>query len=188
MTEDQGLESNKQTIQLEYFNATALCQGNNRRVNNYLRSSKVKFLLATFGQELGLSTDKLVVARKGGIVENSGTFLHVCFKPNFMEWLSSPKTGTDEKAIQARLCEELGGHREVPHSVGFIDLLTDIELIEVKEVRRWMQGVGQLLVYGQDYPRLQRRLHLFGIASPSKKGIIKSYCTPLRIKLTWEGD
>lgn len=186
MAADQGIESIALNKITTYFNATELCQFSGRRINNYLRSSKTRLLLVKLGQDLGLSPDNLVRSRKGGLTENSGTFLHACLKSNFMEWLAAPQTKTEEKLVQARLCAALGGYREVPHSVGFIDLLTDIELIEVKEVRRWMQGVGQLLVYGQDYPRHQKRLHLFGVASPSKQGIIKSYCIPLKIQVTWE--
>eukprot|EP00899_Mesostigma_viride_P006021 jgi/Mesvir1/1541/Mv14524-RA.1 len=61
------------------------------------------------------------------------------------------------------LCSEVDGKREVRCSTGIIDILSDTSktLIEVKEVSSWVHAVGQLLVYGRDYPGYRLQLHLF---------------------------
>ncbi|NES00277.1 MAG: KilA-N domain-containing protein, partial [Symploca sp. SIO1B1] len=36
------------------------------------------------------------------------------------------------------------------------------------------------------YPHHQKRIHLFGEATPDFLSMIRSYCTPLDIEVTWE--
>jgi len=67
-----------------------------------------------------------------------------------------------EKEIQLKLQKELGGLIEVETDFGFIDLLTNDEVIEIKEVRKWKSALGQVLVYASLYPGYKKRLHLFG--------------------------
>jgi hypothetical protein len=76
--------------------------------------------------------------------------------------------------------------REVPTLAGNIDILTERELIEVKSVKSWKCAVGQVLVYAQSYPNHQKRIHLFGEASLDFLSMIRSYCAPLGIDVTWD--
>jgi len=39
-----------------------------------------------------------------------------------------------ERAVQERLCSELGGKMEVETDAGYIDILTDETIIEVKKI------------------------------------------------------
>lgn len=55
----------------------------------------------------------------------------------------------------------VGGDTEVETPVGFIDVLSDTEVIEVKYYKKWKHGLGQVLAYQSFYPRLEKRLHLF---------------------------
>lgn len=57
-----------------------------------------------------------------------------------------------ELQIQKRLQRELGGKIEVETEVGYIDLLTDNEIIEIKNGNNWKHAVGQILIYSVDYP------------------------------------
>lgn len=75
---------------------------------------------------------------------------------------------------------------EVLTPVGRIDILTDTELIEVKEFRSWKSAIGQLLVYGSYYPTHRRRMHLFGKIEPNLLTIIQQHCKELNIRVTWD--
>jgi len=67
-----------------------------------------------------------------------------------------------EKSIQEKLHKLYGGKREVTTPVGRIDLLTDTEIIEVKESNGWKAALGQIISYGSFYPDHRKRLYLFG--------------------------
>ena len=68
-----------------------------------------------------------------------------------------------EKQIQIRLCKELNGIREVKTVFVYIDILTSTEIIEIKDGSKWKHGIGQLIVYSEEYPTHKKRLHLFGV-------------------------
>lgn len=78
-----------------------------------------------------------------------------------------PGEGNDtrERRVQDALCGEFGelfdARREVKTPVGFIDLLTDTKLIEVKRLTDWKHAVGQLLCYSRFYPDHELWLYLF---------------------------
>jgi hypothetical protein len=88
-----------------------------------------------------------------------------------------------EKEIQLRLQTELNGEIEVKTKFGFIDLLTDTEIIEIKNGKSWKHGLGQLCVYSKFYPDHQKRLHLFNI---EKDIDIEKLCEEFNIKITYE--
>ena len=90
-----------------------------------------------------------------------------------------------EKQIQLRLQEELGGEIEVRTDFGYIDLLTDKELIEIKEASNWKHGVGQLLAYSVFYKDRVLRLHLFN-TKDIRKDIIDFCCGVHDIIITIE--
>lgn len=96
-----------------------------------------------------------------------------------------------EKKIQAELACVLKGKREVRCSHGIIDIIVhdDKLLVEVKKLSSWVHAVGQLLVYGKDYPDYRLRLHLFVTPkSPSlsaeKLFSIQDVCNSLGIEVT----
>lgn len=68
-----------------------------------------------------------------------------------------------EKEIKLRLQKELNGEIEVETESGFIDLLTDTEIIEIKVGKQWKHAVGQILIYSFEYPIHKKRIHLFDI-------------------------
>ena len=68
-----------------------------------------------------------------------------------------------KKEIQLKLHHDLGGNIEVQTDSGFIDLLTDTEIIEIKNGKKWKQAIGQILIYSSYYPEHTKRIHLFGI-------------------------
>ncbi|NEP60357.1 MAG: KilA-N domain-containing protein [Symploca sp. SIO2G7] len=172
-----------------YVNLTALAQAHNKRVSHFLELKSTKGASKDLSQQLNLLPDQLIEVNKGGVPEKQGTWVHPKIAEKFKRWIEklkqTPKTN-EEDGVQARLHHSLKGKREVSHPVGFIDLLTPSQIIEIKQASQWMKGVGQLMVYGQDYPFHLKRLHLFGGVSTEKKKLIEQYCARLSIKVTWE--
>lgn len=69
----------------------------------------------------------------------------------------------------------------------FADLLTEAEIIDVKEVSNWKAARDQLLAYSGFYPQHQKRLHLFGTAKELEAlADIEATCLNFGIKVTGE--
>jgi hypothetical protein len=77
----------------------------------------------------------------------------------------------------------LGGCIEVETEVGYIDLLTDYEIIEIKDGKLWKHALGQILMYSVDYPNHKKRIHLFDI---EKNKMIEDRCNIYNIKVSYE--
>ena len=88
-----------------------------------------------------------------------------------------------EKDIQIRLHKELGGEMEVHTNFGYIDLLTETELIEIKVGNNWKHGLGQLLAYRKFYLNHKLRLHLFGI---EEQNDISDWCKEYNVSVTYD--
>jgi hypothetical protein len=88
-----------------------------------------------------------------------------------------------EKEIQIKLQQELGGEIEVETDSGFIDLLTDTEIIEIKQGKNWKHAMGQVLSYSIDYKDHIKRIHLFDMEYDSH---INKTCLVYNVKVTYE--
>jgi len=80
-----------------------------------------------------------------------------------------------ERDVQNKLAAKYMAQKEVRIEVGFIDLLTDDELIEIKEGSSWKQSIGQVLAYGEFYPSHKKKIVLFGELS-NDLATIKRIC------------
>ncbi len=96
-------------------------------------------------------------------------------------------TVEDERMIQAILQRREGGEREVETPSGFVDLVTDQYVIEIKHVNAWKDGT-KVLVYGFYFPGLKPRVHLFGSYAKSFREKVEEVFTALGITTTWERD
>ena len=66
---------------------------------------------------------------------------------------------------------------EVATPVGYVDCLSDTRLIEIKRLRRWKEGLGQLCAYSVYLPGRRRVLHLFGQADgPARLLRVREVC------------
>lgn len=90
-----------------------------------------------------------------------------------------------EKDIQVKMQRMFGGQREVHTPVGYIDLLTDTQLIESKRANGWKGALGQVLSYGKFYPNHELVLYLFG-DFPGNLKECASLCKTHNIKLIYE--
>lgn len=76
----------------------------------------------------------------------------------------------NEEFYQRILESVLGaGHKRLP--CGETDITTDEFHAEIKVGKCWKDGIGQLVCYNKEDPRLELRLYLFGPQSSSKKTI-----------------
>jgi len=88
-----------------------------------------------------------------------------------------------EKVIQKKLQTELGGLIEVETVDGFIDLLTDTEIIEIKKMKYWKHAIGQILVYSEYYKNHKKRIHLFDVDDSVEQ--LRNKIEKYDIKLTY---
>lgn len=114
---------------------------------------------------------------------NSNQKRYICEIENLTTLVQNKQT---EKLIQTRLHTQLGGNIEVEVPTGFIDLLTDSELIEIKTYRKWKHGLGQLLAYSKFEHHSSLRLHLFDIDDSIDKQIIIDTCSNYNISVSFE--
>ena len=91
-----------------------------------------------------------------------------------------------EKKVRDKLHKRLGGEIEVRCLAGSIDLLTSLEIIEVKQVKGWKSALGQLLTYSDYYPSHAKRIHLFGETQESYLAMIEKHCNKYGVLVTWE--
>lgn len=95
-----------------------------------------------------------------------------------------PVVKISEKYYQKRLRNNIGGKCEVSCPSGRIDLLTDVELIEIKHYSLWKAAVGQVLIYGLYYPNHRKRIHLFGNANFNYLLHVVNQCDKLGIRVS----
>jgi len=159
--------------------------GIRRETSEWLSNKRTIESIQHLSSKVGISPIELVQKIKGGnFIQGRGTWIHPELFENFDLWLrASPTKTLNELTIQEQLHNEIGGIMEVSIPPGKVDILTDSELIEVKPVKNWMKGVGQVMIYGQHFPNHQKRIHLFGRVRTKK--MIESHCKQLKIKVTW---
>ena len=90
-----------------------------------------------------------------------------------------------EKLIQQSLLSRKGGQIEVSTPVGNIDLLTNSEVIEIKDKSNWKSALGQVIAYGYYYPSHQKTICLFGSAHSQFKRTVEDVCTWNNIRVEW---
>jgi hypothetical protein len=67
-----------------------------------------------------------------------------------------------ERKIQEELCKKLKGKQEVETVCGYIDILTDYQIIEIKHISEYKHALGQILMYAHEYPKHGKVICLFG--------------------------
>jgi hypothetical protein len=98
----------------------------------------------------------------------------------------SYNTNQREKEVVAFLLENtINASVEVKTEYGYIDILTEFEIIEVKLASKWKHAIGQIIVYSQEYPEHKKRIHLFDVDTSICIKSIKKVCDSLGIILTF---
>jgi hypothetical protein len=105
---------------------------------------------------------------------------------NQPEKIITPPKLHSEAWYRDRLAKKLQGKTEVSTPVGRIDIVTDTEIIELKNVKNWKGAIGQVKSYGKFYRDHQLRVHLFGAITKTQLQQVHSICSAENIILTWE--
>jgi hypothetical protein len=82
----------------------------------------------------------------------------------YMNHLSNLKPSVSnqkEREVQLKLQAELNAEIEVKNKYGYIDLITDTDIIEIKAADKWKHALGQILAYSVEYPDHQKWIYLF---------------------------
>ncbi len=103
---------------------------------------------------------------------------------NSLASLEPSETSQKEKQIQEKLKSELNAESEIKTPVGYIDLETSDEIIEIKEIKNWKHAVGQILCYGM-YINKQKCIYLFGDETDDTESIIMETCSKLDIAVVF---
>ncbi len=91
-----------------------------------------------------------------------------------------------EPDIQRKMEKQTGGKHMACKS-GVADIVTDYELIEIKNWNVWKSAIGQLQSYDFDLPGRNLRVHFFGkIPDLAERTHIISVFTKQMISVTWE--
>ena len=87
----------------------------------------------------------------------------------------SYKNNKVEEEVKNILSKKLNGKTEVLCESGYIDIVTNKEIIEVKYIDDWKHALGQVLSYHVDdkYNMLQPRIHLFSETTIEEETKIK---------------
>lgn len=88
-----------------------------------------------------------------------------------------------ELKIKLKLNKSLKGEMEVETDNGFIDILTDKKIIEVKSANFYKQALGQILAYGIYYPKKQKVIYLFDLNNDFNIDKVKKLYDKYDVKL-----
>ena len=72
-----------------YVNATELCKAGNKRVSNWFRLDKTKYLIHTLEIDINILKSKLIDTKKGNSDKfKQGTWIHPLLATNLAQWIS----------------------------------------------------------------------------------------------------
>jgi len=81
----------------------------------------------------------------------------------------------NEDRIKDELCYKLKGKKDVQSECGFINIVTNTQIIVVKTCIKWKYAMGQILSYGLDeqFCNHEKRIHLFNCDDATVKKAIE---------------
>jgi hypothetical protein len=97
-------------------------------------------------------------------------------------WVLTNNRRQPERMVRDWLQSQIGGIAEAPSPDGPIDLLTEEEVVEVKAIQNWKDGIGHVLVKARNYPDRYKCLLLFGEANTNLDHI-QARCDEFDIQL-----
>jgi hypothetical protein len=92
-----------------------------------------------------------------------------------------------EQMVQVGLQSREGGEREVETPVGFVDLVTDEHVVEIKHVKDWKEG-AKVLLYSQFLKSKKPRVHLFGGYAAEFREMVERCYSAIGVVVTWERE
>ena len=153
-----------------YINATKLCDEHKKLFKNWSRNMQNEELINEVKKEINYSklstTEDIdpIITIKGGnkkLQIVTGTYVHPLLMPDIIKWIQIPRSKQLEYDVQQKLNKKFNGECEVPTELGIIDILTDTQIIEIKNFKDWKSALGQILIYSTFYPEHKKCIHLF---------------------------
>jgi|LakMenE01Jun11ns_1017448.scaffolds.fasta_scaffold9660002_2 hypothetical protein len=174
-----------------WVNLTQMCKANGKLLGHFLALKSTKAYISSMAADTGNVVSKFIEVVKGGDCRLQGSWGHPKIAEKLAAWIEvsalNRKGDSFEKFHQNNLAKMLNGDVEVVTKTGRIDVLTDTEIIEVKDVQAWKSAIGQVLVYQLEFPDRQPRIHLFGKCSQDFKQMVISYSAKLNVVATFSG-
>jgi hypothetical protein len=196
-----------------YLFATDLCKAGGKEWKNYYQNKTTLEYLEKLSTYTGIPIVKLIEVKQGRyggswihpkvaihLAQWISTDFAVSVSKWVDNWVNQSASNKDEfinalqnikpsynnqkeLEIKNKLQQELLAHSEVKCDTGKIDLLTNDKIIEIKEASNWKHAIGQIMIYGLEYPDKQKMIYLFGECD---KELIKSKCLLLNIEVCFE--
>jgi hypothetical protein len=104
---------------------------------------------------------------------------------SFQETKDNDKNQGKEDIIRNKISNEENGTIEVETPVGYIDILTDTKIIEVKCHNLWKHALGQVQCYGFYYPEKEQWIYLFDCNNDIDKDTITKICNSKNVKVKY---
>lgn len=169
-----------------------LCKFKKRLFFDWRRSKIGTYYLNKISEEEEILYNELFICIKTGLINERGTWAHPKVAIQMCYWLLGPKTVKTEKKIKNKLIldEKMVNYKiEVPIKLEYkifkIDILTETEIIEIKNFKNFMKAIGQILIYSQYYPKHKKRIHFFNIKKDTPIEFLKNICEKYDIRLTF---
>ena len=170
-----------------YMSLTDMAQSNGRLIGDWIRLKSAKQYLQQLAKSMECPVSQLIQINESfGSNDERGTWGHPEVAKEVWRWCLREPNSSLESTIKNNLAITMDGSTEVLCRFGAIDVLTKDQIIEVKSIDLWKHAIGQILVYGSEYPNLQKRIHLFGIASNQLKQDIVEVCLALGVLASFE--
>ncbi len=170
-----------------YINATQLCKAYDKQFKHWKENKANQSLIKIVENDFSnIDNKKAIIIINGGrnqIIK--GTYVHELLIDKIIVWMLKPCNICNEHNIVLKLNNKLNGQLEVNTQCGKIDIITDTEIIEVKEYKLWKHALGQILVYGYYYPNKNKRIHLFNCEN-NNMNIIKTIYIIHNVILSYE--
>jgi hypothetical protein len=194
---------NKKSPKVGDVNITEICKDTQKQINHFFESklknntdNNESFIIKELSEKLNIPEDEVIYKVKIPGTRRCVVYGHPEFGKIIEKWSRNKLEGKEEK-IRQSLEKKLSG-KTTPTKAGQIDILTAEKIIEVKNVDRWKEGIGQLVVFGTMFPNHGKQLHLFG-KFPKRKNtkfstellsfeLIEEICNKLDIEVTMEAD
>lgn len=174
-----------------FISATKLCQKANKKFAHWHVLMSTQNIIKKLKERYNLDEDKILQIKRGGKIQGTwihpllATQLAQWLSPEFAidisiwidEWkkqknneeiyvdklinLVPNENFFKEREILLYLQVKYGGNIEVLTDVGKIDLLTNTDIIEIKNAKLWKHALGQILAYSIYYPNHKKIIYLF---------------------------
>ncbi|KAK3269352.1 hypothetical protein CYMTET_22215 [Cymbomonas tetramitiformis] len=175
-----------------YIDVTAYFHSIGKRMDNFLSTKQTTALISEYNERDDIKPDEVIKKYLLGNRGHPHVFVHPSFFVHVMKWAKKSSDNSNRTTLESNVRDKLAaienGTVEVRTPSGFIDVLTDTEVIEVKHISSWKQAVGQVCCYALHYPKLDRRVHLFGTARDIERLSLKTQgiATAYGVRMTFE--